>query len=111
MQRSQIIYLILRRLRTPLIVLVCVYAVSVLGFVLIPGVDDQGNPWKMDFFHAFYFVSYMGSTIGFGELPYPFYRRPADLGPPAPYTQPLLPGSMPSVLCWPWCRVRHSRQP
>ena len=72
MQRSQIIYLILRRLRTPLIVLVCVYAVSVLGFVLIPGVDDQGNPWKMDFFHAFYFVSYMGSTIGFGELPYPF---------------------------------------
>jgi Trk K+ transport system NAD-binding subunit len=26
----------------------------------------------MDFFHAFYFVSFMGSTIGFGELPYPF---------------------------------------
>ena len=26
----------------------------------------------MDFFHAFYFVSFMGSTIGFGEIPYPF---------------------------------------
>ncbi len=26
----------------------------------------------MSFFHAFYFVSYMGSTIGFGEIPYPF---------------------------------------
>ncbi|MEJ2686419.1 MAG: NAD-binding protein, partial [Gammaproteobacteria bacterium] len=29
-------------------------------------------PWHMDFFHAFYFVSFMGSTIGFGEIPYPF---------------------------------------
>ena len=56
----------------PLLVLIAVYAISVLGFVLIPGMDDQGNPWQMDFFHAFYFVSFMGSTIGFGEIPYPF---------------------------------------
>ncbi len=67
-----LIYLLLRRLRVPLIVLVIVYAVSILGFVLIPGKDDQGNVWYMDFFHAFYFVSFMGSTIGFGEIPYPF---------------------------------------
>jgi len=67
-----IFYLLLRRLRLPLIVLIVVYAVSVLGFVLIPGVDDEGNPWRMDFFHAFYFVSFMGSTIGFGEVPYTF---------------------------------------
>ena len=59
-------------MRTPLIVLVLAYAISVLGFVLIPGLDDRGQPWKMDFFHAFYFVSFMGSTIGFGEIPYPF---------------------------------------
>ncbi len=26
----------------------------------------------MSFFHAFYFVSFMGSTIGFGEIPYEF---------------------------------------
>jgi len=26
----------------------------------------------MDFFHAFYFTSYMATTIGFGEIPYPF---------------------------------------
>lgn len=39
---------------------------------MITGQDDQGNPWRMDFFHAFYFVSFMGSTIGFGEIPYPF---------------------------------------
>lgn len=67
-----VIYLLLRRIHTPLIVLITVYAVSILGFVLIPGQDDQGNPWRMDFFHAFYFVSFMGTTIGFGEIPYPF---------------------------------------
>jgi len=43
-----------------------------LGLVMIPGIDDQGQPWRMSFFHAFYFVSFMGSTIGFGEIPYPF---------------------------------------
>lgn len=39
---------------------------------MVPGQDDQGNPWRMDFFHAIYFVSFMGSTIGFGEIPYAF---------------------------------------
>ena len=67
-----IMYLLLRRMRAPLIVVILAYAVSILGLVLIPGMDDQGNPWRMDFFHAFYFVSFMGSTIGFGEIPYPF---------------------------------------
>ncbi len=55
-----------------MITIVVVYSISILGFVLIPGMDDQGNPWRMDFFHAFYFVSFMGTTIGFGEIPYPF---------------------------------------
>ncbi len=62
----------LRRMRAPLIVLICIYAISILGFVLIPGMDDQGEPWRMSFFHAFYFVSYMATTIGFGEIPYAF---------------------------------------
>ena len=69
---GHVFYLLLRRLRAPIITVIVVYSVSILGFVLIPGVDDQGNPWRMDFFHAFYFVSFMGSTIGFGEIPYPF---------------------------------------
>jgi len=67
-----VISLLLRRMRLPLIVLITTYAVSVLGLTLIPGVDDQGNPWRMDFFHATYFVSFLGSTIGFGEIPYAF---------------------------------------
>ncbi|WP_261844282.1 potassium channel family protein [Aliamphritea ceti] len=67
-----VLYLLLRRLRKPLITVIVVYAVAVTGFVLIPGQDDSGQPWRMDFFHAIYFVSFMGSTIGFGEIPYPF---------------------------------------
>ncbi len=69
---DNIIFLILRRMRRPLLTLVTVYAVSILGLVLIPGQDDQGNPWHMDFFHAFYFISFMSTTIGFGEIPHEF---------------------------------------
>ncbi len=64
--------LFLRRMRTPLIVLISAYSIAVLGFTLIPGVDAQGEPWRMSFFEAFYVVSYTGSTIGFGEVPYEF---------------------------------------
>ena len=66
------IFILLRRLRAPLVVLIFVYAVAVLGFTLVPGVDPNGHPWRMSFFHAFYFVSFLGSTIGLGEIPYPF---------------------------------------
>lgn len=69
---ENIVFVVLRRIRRPLIALISAYAISVLGFTLIPGADAQGNPWRMDFFHAFYFVSFMGTTIGFGEIPYPF---------------------------------------
>jgi Trk K+ transport system NAD-binding subunit len=69
---GHVFYLLLRRLRAPIITIIVIYAVSILGFVLIPGVDDQGQPWRMDFFHAFYFVSFMGTTIGFGEIPFAF---------------------------------------
>ncbi|MCG3171135.1 MAG: hypothetical protein CALGDGBN_02722 [Pseudomonadales bacterium] len=66
------LFLLLRRLRAPLIVLIVVYAVAVFGFTLVPGVDPDGRPWRMSFLHAFYFVSFLGTTIGLGEIPYPF---------------------------------------
>lgn len=69
---QQVIFLVLRRMRRPLIALILVYAVASFGLTLISGVDPDGNPWRMSFFHAFYFVSFMGSTIGFGEIPHPF---------------------------------------
>ena len=69
---SNLIYLLLRRLRAPLITLILVYAISILGYVLIPGEDGNRDLHHMSFFEAFYFVSFMGTTIGFGEIPYPF---------------------------------------
>ncbi|OYW39928.1 MAG: hypothetical protein B7Z35_02470, partial [Hydrogenophilales bacterium 12-61-10] len=67
------LFLILRRMRTPLILLILSYAVSILGMTLIPGVDADGRPAPpLDFFHAFYFVSYTATTIGFGEIPVAF---------------------------------------
>ena len=69
---SRVLFLVFRRMRAPLIVLISCYSISVIGLVLIPGVDEAGRPWRFDFFHAFYFVSFMGSTIGFGEIPHAF---------------------------------------
>ena len=69
---SASIFLVLRRMRAPLIVLIVIFAVSVLGLTLIPGEDADGRPYRMGFFDAFYFMSYTASTIGFGEIPYPF---------------------------------------
>ena len=69
---EHIIFLIFRRMRAPLLALIGTYSLAVLGLVLIPGSDARGNPWHMDFLHAFYFVSFMATTIGFGEIPYPF---------------------------------------
>jgi len=64
------LFLILRRMRPPLIFLILSYAISLLGMTLMPGVDAQGRPAPaMDFFHAFYVVSYTATTIGFGEVP------------------------------------------
>ncbi|MEQ9396283.1 NAD-binding protein [Haliea sp.] len=69
---NSLVFLFLRRMRVPLTVLILAYSIATVGFTLIPGTDDQGNPWRMSFFEAFYVVSYTGSTIGFGEVPYDF---------------------------------------
>jgi voltage-gated potassium channel len=69
---GDVLYLVLRRLRTPLITLLVVYAISIAGLVAIPGADQAGQPWRMGFFHALYVMSYTATTIGFGEIPHPF---------------------------------------
>ncbi|MFO1253112.1 MAG: ion channel [Inhella sp.] len=66
------LFVLLRRMRAPLMVLICSYAIAVLGMTLMPGQTPDGQPWQMSFFHAFYFVSFLGNTIGLGEIPYPF---------------------------------------
>lgn len=65
-------WIVMRRLRVPFLVIIVTFAIAILGIVLIPGLDDDGKVYHLNFFDAFYFVSYMASTIGFGESPYAF---------------------------------------
>lgn len=69
---NSIFFMFFRRMRAPLLILIVTYTIAILGLILVPGRDADGNVWHMSIFHAFYFVSYMASTIGFGEIPYPF---------------------------------------
>lgn len=69
---SRMTYIILRYMRRPLLLLVLVYAVSMAGWILIPGLDAEGNPQRLSLFHAFYFLTYTVTTTGFGELPHAF---------------------------------------
>jgi len=65
-------WIVIRRLRLPILIIIVTFAISILGMVLIPGQDSDGNVYHLSIFDAFYFVSYMASTIGFGESPYDF---------------------------------------
>ncbi len=67
-QSNPVTYIVLREMRTPLLVLICVYSVAIIGMALVPGRDGQ----PMSLFHAFYFVMYTATTTGFGEIPETF---------------------------------------
>jgi Trk K+ transport system NAD-binding subunit len=71
-QSSSTIFLVMRRMRAPLITLIVIFSVSVIGLTLIPGIDADGQVARISLFESFYFMSYTATTIGFGELPYPF---------------------------------------
>jgi voltage-gated potassium channel len=71
-QASSTIFLVMRRMRAPLITIIVIFSVSVVGLTLIPGIDPDGQPARISLFEAFYFMSYTATTIGFGELPWPF---------------------------------------
>ena len=69
---NDIVWLTMRRMRTPLIVLILVYFTSVFVLVAIPAVDTEGNSAQMGYLDAAYFVAIMATTIGFGEVPFDF---------------------------------------
>lgn len=71
-QSSSTIFLVMRRMRAPLITLIVIFSISVVGLTVIPGVDPAGNVARISLFESFYFMSYTATTIGFGELPWPF---------------------------------------
>ncbi|MGC1951202.1 MAG: NAD-binding protein [Gammaproteobacteria bacterium] len=64
--------IVLRYMRTPILLLVVISAVTILGMVMIPGQPVNGEPSHMSFFHALYFLTYTATTTGFGEIPIEF---------------------------------------
>jgi Trk K+ transport system NAD-binding subunit len=66
------LWIVLHRMRTPILVLITTYTVAIAGFLFIDGVDANGNPYQMSIFDAFYVVTYTATTIGFGEIPHEF---------------------------------------
>ncbi len=66
------LWIVLHRMRTPLLVLLATYTVAIVGLLLIDGVDANGKVYHMSIFDSFYVVTYTATTIGFGELPNPF---------------------------------------
>ena len=66
------LWIVLNRMRVPLMVLIITYTIAIVGFLVIEGVDENGNAYHMSIFDAFYVVTYTATTIGFGEIPYQF---------------------------------------
>jgi Trk K+ transport system NAD-binding subunit len=63
---------IIRRLFIPLSIIFIVFTGATLGFYLIPGETPSGVAYSLTFFDAAFIVTYTATTIGFGEIPYPF---------------------------------------
>ena len=72
MNNESSIWLFLRKMRTPLIVLNIAHALPVILLTLVPGTGDNGQPIHLSFFDSMYIVAYTATTIGFGEIPYAF---------------------------------------
>ena len=64
------LFSVLKQMRSPIITILIYYTISIVGLLLIPGIDDQGQPYNMGIFHSIYVVAYTSTTIGFGEIPY-----------------------------------------
>lgn len=69
---TEVIFLIMRRMRIPLIVVIATFSFCTAGMLFMPGVDPQGNPHRLNIFDAFYQMTITLTTVGFTEAPYPF---------------------------------------
>lgn len=69
---TEVIFLIMRRMRVPIIVVITTFGFCTTGMMFMPGVDPQGNPYRLNLFDAFYQMTITLTTVGFTEAPYPF---------------------------------------
>jgi voltage-gated potassium channel len=93
MKNKNFFYVIISKLRQPIIALIVIYSFGILGMKIIPGTDNLGQEYMLSFFDAFYIVSYTSTTIGFGESPYPWNENQKMF---------MLVFIYSSVICWIW---------
>jgi voltage-gated potassium channel len=73
---TAVLFILLRRLRAPLLLLVAILTIATLGLSQIDGVDFEGNPRRLTIFESFYFMTYTAATVGYTELfPYTSAQR------------------------------------
>ena len=71
-----VLFILMRRLRLPLLILLAILTISTFGLSQIDGVDFDGNPRRLTVFEAFYFMTYTAATVGYTELfPYTSAQR------------------------------------
>lgn len=93
MNNKNLFYIIISKLRMPIIALIIIYSIGILGIKIIPGTNDIGEIYNLSFFDAFYIVSYTSTTIGFGESPFPWNDNQKMF---------MLLFIYSSVICWIW---------
>ena len=70
---GDVFFLVLRRMRFPLLLVVFTYALCTAVLAVIPSTNPDGTQGApLTVFEAFYVVSYTATTIGFGEVPRPY---------------------------------------
>jgi len=70
LQQKEFLSIVISKLRFPLILLIIIYAISIIGLVLIPTYNNDGQKVFLSFFDALFIIIYTSTTVGFGETPY-----------------------------------------
>lgn len=69
---TDVIFLFMRRMRAPFIVVITIFSICTTGLMLMPGVDAHGNPYRLSVFDAFYQMTITLTTVGYSEVPHAF---------------------------------------
>jgi voltage-gated potassium channel len=65
-------FVLLRRMRRPLIVVIVVFSICSAGMSMMPGTDKDGQPYKLTLFDSIYQMAITLTTVGYSEVPYSF---------------------------------------